>query len=74
MFFKRRMLHQNRFWISVALNSIRTITGKDKALLMHHGMLGSAHNLRSFVNESSLSSSIDTILIDSRNHGMKAIM
>ena len=63
------MLHKNRFFISVTLNCIRNITGKDKLLLMHHGMLGSGRNLRPLLNGSSLGSSMDTILIDSRNHG-----
>lgn len=42
---------------------------KSKALIMHHGMLGSAKNLRPLCKNSRLLNYVDVLLVDARNHG-----
>lgn len=57
----------------IALNSIKlsssSIYKKNSALILHHGMLGSARNLRPLCKNSNLLNFVDVILIDARNHG-----
>lgn len=65
------MLTLTKISFKVSLNSVKNISGQSKAVLMHHGMLGSGRNFRPLVNNSDTFNSVDTILIDSRNHGSK---
>lgn len=56
----------------VSLNAIKlteTNLPKEKALIIHHGMLGSARNLRPLCKNSRLLNYVDVLLVDARNHG-----
>ena len=61
----------------ISLNAIKLSNlecKKSKALIIHHGMLGSAKNLRPLCKNSKLLNYVDVLLIDARNHGNKVII
>lgn len=56
----------------ISLNYIKLTQNnnhRSKALILHHGMLGSAKNLRPLCKNSKLLNYVDILLVDARNHG-----
>ena len=53
----------------IGLFSLKMLNNKEKALVLHHGMLGSARNLRPLCKGSVLNKYADLHLLDARNHG-----
>ena len=55
----------------VTLNSISNNFNRNRNILIHHGLMGSAKNFRNISKAHSISSYANAHLIDARNHGIR---
>jgi pimeloyl-ACP methyl ester carboxylesterase len=62
--------HFLRYFISLNFLKLTTPNSpKSKAMIMHHGMLGSGRNFKPLCTNSTLLNYVDILLLDARNHG-----
>lgn len=53
----------------IALSSLKHSHGKQKNIVIHHGLMGSSKNFRSLSKSAPFSDHFNSYLIDARNHG-----
>jgi pimeloyl-ACP methyl ester carboxylesterase len=59
----------NNIQYGIKLNFIQHQFNRDRNLLIHHGLMGSAKNFRNISKNIAFSKYVNSYLIDARNHG-----
>ena len=57
----------------IALSSLKHSFGRERNIVIHHGLMGSAKNFRSLSKQPQIAQHANSFLLDARNHGTPSL-